>query len=182
MKKYFKEHFKVLHAGCGGGEVDIDIQNYLDITALDFSQNALNKYRKINGKKSKVVKGDVRHLPFKISSFDGVYNLGVMEHFSKKEIEKILKEFYRVLKSGGVLIVFWPPEFGLSVMFFKFLVFVTKRVFITKKIVFHPLEISRLQSENQAREIFETLNFKVIEYYFGIRDLFTYSVIVAQKI
>jgi dolichol-phosphate mannosyltransferase len=181
VRKYFKRGSKVLHAGCGGGEVDIDMQNYLDITALDFSQNALNKYQKTNGKKSIVVKGDVRHIPFEMSSFDGVYNFGLMEHFSKKDIGKILKEFYRVIKPEGMLVIFWPPEFGLSVMFFKFLIFVTKRVFITKKIVFHPPEISRLQSENQAREIFEALNFKVIECYFGIRDLFTYSIIVAQK-
>jgi hypothetical protein len=50
-----------------------------------------------------------------------------------------------------------------------------------KKITLYPQEITRLRSEKEARQFFKTSGFKVIKYYFGIRDLFTYSVIVAQK-
>lgn len=181
IKKYLKEGSNVLHAGCGGGEVDMDIKDYIDITALDFSRNALKKYRSRYGIKSKIVMGDVRSLPFKSRSFDGIYNLGVMEHFEKKQINVILKEFYRVLKPGGRLIIFWPPEFGVSVIFFKVLVFIGKDILRIKKISFHPLEISRLRSESEARRIFGHSGFRVIKYDFGVRDLFTYMVIVAQK-
>lgn len=183
VKTYFRKNSKILHAGCGGGEVDMDIRSFVKIIALDFSQNALNKYNSRYGKKKKIkiVLGDVRSLPFRGSSFDGIYNLGVMEHFNRKDITKILNEFYRVLKPKGIIIIFWPPEFGLSVIFFKILVFLTKSIFQIKKVAFHPLEISRLQSEGQANKLFAVSGFKVIRYYFGIRDLFTYSVIVAQK-
>lgn len=181
IKKYFKKNFKVLHAGCGGGEMDVDIRNFISITAMDFSQNALKKYESRNKKNCEVVLGDIRNIPFKVSSFDGVYNLGVMEHFDKNDIRKILKEFNRILKPKGRLIVFWAPEFGLSVIFFKILVYVSKNILGKKRAIFHPPEFSRLWSEKQARHLFNESGFKVIEYYFGMRDLFTYSVIVAEK-
>jgi ubiquinone/menaquinone biosynthesis C-methylase UbiE len=180
VKKYFKKRSQILHAGCGGGEVDDNIRNFVSITALDFSQKALEKYKRKN-RTNKLICGDIRSIPLKTSSFDGIYNLGVMEHFNLNDIKKILKEFHRVLKPGGYLIIFWPPEFGISVIFFKALVYVYKKILNKKKAVFHPTEIFRLKSEGEARRIFKDEGFRVIEYYFGMRDLFTYSVIVAQK-
>lgn len=181
IKKYFKKNSKVLHAGCGGGEIDVDVRNFVSITAMDFSRNALKKYEKRNRKHCRVVYGDVRSIPLRTSSFDGAYNLGVMEHFNKSDIRKILKEFNRVLKPGGRLIIFWAPEFGLSVVFFKVLVYIYKNILRVKRVSFHPPEVGRLRSEREARERFNSSGFRVIEYYFGIKDLFTYSVVVAQK-
>jgi ubiquinone/menaquinone biosynthesis C-methylase UbiE len=182
MKKYFKRNSKVLHAGCGGGEVDMDIRNYLHITALDFSQNALKKYRERHKGKCTVLKGDVRKLKFKAACFDGIYNSGVLEHFSKAEIDKILKGFRRVLKAKGTLVIFWPPEFGMSVIFFKILVFVCRNILNIKNVQFHPVEVSRLRSKSEAREIFEASGFRVVECSYGLRDLFTNIIIVARKI
>ncbi|MCX6704114.1 MAG: class I SAM-dependent methyltransferase [Candidatus Woesebacteria bacterium] len=181
MKKYFRPYAKVLHAGCGGGEVDMDLQNYLGITAMDFSQNALKKYRGRHATKCTILSGDVRSLKFKPSSFDGVYNLGVLEHFRKDDIGKILKGFYRVLKKDGTLIIFWPPEFGVSVSFFKILVFICREILNIKNVEFHPVEVSRLRSKAEARKIFKDYGFRVIECAYGLRDLFTYVVIVARK-
>lgn len=181
MKKYFTEHAKVLHAGCGGGEVDMDLQNYLDITALDFSQNALKKYQKRHANNKNVLTGDIRNLKFRPSSFDGVYNLGVLEHFKEGEISKILKGFHRVLKPHGTLVIFWPPEFGVSVSFFKILVFICREILNIKNVEFHPVELSRLKSKAEARKIFKDSGFRVLECSYGLRDLFTYVVIVARK-
>lgn len=181
MKKYFERNSKVLHAGCGGGEVDIDLQKYLDITALDFSQNALKRYRKRHKGKGGILTGDIRSLKFKPSSFDGIYNLGVLEHFLEDEIKKILKGFHRILKRDGTLVIFWPPEFGVSVSFFKILVFICRQILNIKNIEFHPAEPSRLKSKREAGKIFKDTGFRVIECVYGLRDLFTYVVIVARK-
>ncbi len=181
MKKYFKENSKVLHAGCGGGEVDMDLQDYLNITALDFSQNALKKYKKRHAGKCKILTGDVRSLKFKPATFDGVYNLGVLEHFYEDDIKKILKGFRRVLNAKGTLIIFWPPEFGVSVLFFKGLVFICREILNIRRIEFHPAEVSRLRSKEEARRIFKASGFRVIDYYYGWRDLFTHAVVVARK-
>ena len=181
VKKYVKVNSKVLHAGCGGGEVDMDLRNYLDITALDFSQNALRKYRNRHEGKCKIIEGDVRNLKFELSSFDAVYNSGVLEHFNEDDIAKIMKGFYRVLKKDGTLIIFWPPEFGVSVLFFKILVFICRNILNIKNVEFHPAEVSRLRSENEAKKIFNNFGFRVIECSYGLRDLFTNIVIVARK-
>ena len=181
VKKYIKKNSKVLHAGCGGGEVDMDLQNYIHITALDFSQNALRRYRKRHAGKCIIIKGDVRSLTFKPSSFDGVYNSGVLEHFDKIDINKILQGFHRVLKKDGIIVIFWPPEFGISVSFFKILVFICRDLLNIKNVEFHPTEVSRLKSKSEARKIFKDSGFHVIECSYGLRDLFTNIAVVARK-
>ena len=159
----------------------MDIQNYVNITALDFSQNALQRYKKSHSERCITLKGDIRSLKFEKSSFDGIYDLGVLEHFCKDEIQKILKGFNRVLKPDGTLIIFWPPEYGISVMFFKVLVFICRDILNIKNVEFHPTEYSRLPSKAEARKIFSSSGFRVIECSYGFRDLFTYIVVVAKK-
>jgi ubiquinone/menaquinone biosynthesis C-methylase UbiE len=181
VKKYFKPNSRVLHAGCGSGQVDEDIRELVSITGLDISPNALKVNEKFNAGKCRLVLGDIFAMPFPDKEMDGIYNLGVMEHFSEKDIQKILKEFRRVLKDDGRLIIFWPPEFGLSVRFLKIVKFILEKIFRKKNVKLHPDEISRLQSKKHAARIFRDAGFKVIRYYFGPKDFFTYAVIVAEK-
>ena len=54
-------------------------------------------------------------LPFADATFEGVYNLGVMEHFTTDEIARILSEFRRVLRPGGKAVLFWPRTSAPSV-------------------------------------------------------------------
>jgi len=49
------------------------------------------------------VVGDVRKIPFKDNELDEVYGHWILEHFYYREISDILKEWYRVLKPGGLL-------------------------------------------------------------------------------
>lgn len=180
IRKYLPQGGNVLHAGCGSGQVDADIRHYVNITGLDISPGALEIYKRENGELCKTMHGSIFQIPAANATYDGVYNLGVMEHFSEGEITNILSEFKRVLKPGGRIVLFWPPEFGLSVMFFKVLKVILK-VLTGKEFKFHPDEICRIQSENHARHFFEDGSFKVLKYSFGPRDLFTYSIVVAEK-
>jgi dolichol-phosphate mannosyltransferase len=181
VDKYFEPGSQVLHAGCGGGQVDTDIRNRVEITALDISVNALNMYKRTNGDACMLLHGSIFKVPLADESFDGIYNLGVMEHFTEGEIQQILAEFQRVLKPGGRLIIFWPPEFGVSVMFFKMLTLVYKEILGKTDVKFHPDEITRVKSRSHVSQIFEAENFDLVRYYFGPLDFFTYAVIVAQK-
>ena len=178
--KYFNRQSKLLHAGCGGGQVDIDISENINITALDISTIALNQYKKNNQNVEKLIHGSIFSVPVHDSSFDGIYNLGVMEHFTEDEIMGILKEFHRVLKSNGKIILFWPPEYGLSVQFLKFAHFILNKIF-RKKYTLHPDEISRIKSYKYIQNICNRANFNIDKYSFGIRDFFTYCVVVLSK-
>lgn len=175
IKKYGKRDDLLLHAGCGSGEVDRDIVDQYKIIAVDISREAL----RINKRDRIKIRGDIFSLPFRDETFNLIYNLGVMEHFKKEDIIKILCEFKRVLKKEGYIIIFWPPEYGVSVIFFKMLKGML-RFILRKEITFHPDEPSRLKSKIEAVEFLRASGLKLKEYYFGIKDFFTYSVIVAQ--
>lgn len=181
VERYFEPQARVLHAGCGSGQVDVDIRNRVSITALDISLNALRFYHRTNRGYGRLLHGNLFDIPLPEASMDGVYNLGVMEHFAEAEIATILAEFRRVLRPGGRVVLFWPPEYGLSVMFFKALTWVYVHVLQKKDVKFHPDEITRVASRAHVVGLLERGGFSVIRYYFGAKDLFTYVVVVAEK-
>jgi dolichol-phosphate mannosyltransferase len=180
VRNFFPAGAQVLHAGCGSGQVDTEISGHVKITGLDISVNALKLFKKTNPA-SAILHGSILRIPLPAQSVDGIYNLGVMEHFTEVEIGAILREFHRVLKPGGRLIIFWPPEFGASVTFLKGVKWFLENVLDKKGVKIHPDEITRVQSRAHVVGLFEAAGFSVKEYYFGPRDLFTYSVIVADR-
>jgi dolichol-phosphate mannosyltransferase len=177
IRKTFKPGERLLHAGCGGGEVDEDVVAFANVTALDISAAAISRYKSRFNIPAMV--GDVFRLP-DAPQYDGVYNLGVMEHFSPDEIRRILTEFNRTLKTNGRILLFWPPAFGLSVFALKILRWIFKRV-LGREIIFHPAEPSLVRSRKEVNNFLEQTGFQLREYYFGIRDAFTYVVVVADK-
>ena len=180
LTKYFNSQHKILHAGCGSGQVDVGCHNRLNIFPLDISDMALARYRQINPGSSCYTCGNIFQLSMADETFDGVYNLGVMEHFSEDEIHEIIAEFYRVLKPDGKLVLFWPPRFGLSVIFLKFVHYVSNN-YLKKDLKLHPDEITHYKSKEHMKKILDRNGFKWLENYFGLRDFFTHVVVVAQK-
>ncbi len=176
----FKKNANVLHAGSGGGQVDADIVKYINITGLDISTGALNLYKRLYGDSCQIIHGSIFNIPVKREGFDGIYNLGVMEHFTEKEIVKILKEFNRVLKKDGKIILFWPPAFGISVLFLNSMHFILNNI-LDKKIRLHPEEITKVKSRKQIKDLLSKSGFELKKFNFGPWDLFTYVVIVAKK-
>lgn len=180
IEKEFKKGSRLLHAGSGTGQVDTDILDKYEITALDISGEALKLYKLHNGNKAKLLKASIFDIPAKSSTFEGIYNMGVMEHFTQEENIKILKEFSRVLKSGGKIVLFWPPKFGISVIFLNSLHFVLNNI-LKKNIRLHPEEISLIKSKKQVKDILRRGGFRLVKFSFGPADLFTHCVIVAKK-
>ena len=179
IHKYFSKGARLLHAGCGSGQVDVDIAKDFSITALDYSPAAIKFYERTNPR-GQTILGSIFDIPIEENSCDGVYNLGVMEHFTGEEIQKALREFKRVVKPDGKIVLFWPHEFGGSVMVLKAAHFFLNKV-LGKNIKLHPDEISRLRSAREAKRIIEQAGLKFEDHYFGIRDLFTQMVVIAKK-
>jgi dolichol-phosphate mannosyltransferase len=181
VRRNFPRGAEVLHAGCGSGQVDADISRHVRITGLDISVNALNLYARTTEGRCAILHGSILRIPLQDRSMDGIYNLGVMEHFTEEEIDRILMEFRRVLRDDGRLVIFWPPEFGAGVMLLKGVEWTLERVTGRRNVELHPGEITRVRSRRHATGFFERNGFQVARYYFGVRDLFTHSIIVAQK-
>lgn len=181
LRRNFDKNDKIIHAGCGGGQVDIEVSNYLKITALDISSDALDIYKKTIKNVDHIIHGSIFSLPFEEQTYDGIYNLGVMEHFNREEVVLILKEFHRVLKTKKKIILFWPPEYGLSVGVLKIIHFILNKI-LKKNIYLHPPEILRIKSKKFIIKIFEECGFELEDFSFGIKDFFTYVVVVGKKI
>lgn len=176
----FKPGSLLIHAGCGSGEVDTNLIETMQIKAVDISSPALDIYRSNHSKKAETIRADISSLPFKDGEVDGVYNLGVMEHFSRVEILKILREFRRVTRDGGKVVLFWPPVFGLSVIglhfIHAFMLYVLKN-----KNKLHPEEPSKIRSKAAAFKLLKEAGFVPKSWSFGFADLFTYVVLIGEK-
>ena len=178
--KHFSPRTRILHAGCGSGEVDTDLIQRFTISALDISIPALSIYRKYHGNAPELLHGSIFRIPAGPDAYEGIYNLGVMEHFTEEEITRILDEFHRVLKPHGKIILFWPPVFGLSVRFLAALRWLLTKT-LGREIKLHPDELTHIRSRRQARKYLEQSGFCLEEFYFGMRDMFTHAVIVGRK-
>lgn len=176
----YKNGSKILHAGCGGGQVDSDLVKKMEIHALDISTEALNRYKHLYRKDCEVLHGSIMKIPSKNKTYDGIYNLGVMEHLTKSEIKRTLDEFNRVLKPNKKIVLFWPPVFGLSVIFLNSMHFLLNNI-LKKNIRLHPHEITKVKSRGQIARILNASGFKLIGFHFGLIDLFTYVVVVGEK-
>lgn len=180
ISKHFSPGENLLHAGCGSGQVDADINRKFRITALDISSSALNLYRQFNQNNLRIIRGDIFRLPFEDGVFDGTYNLGVLEHFSEEEVALILNELRRVIKPEGKILIFWPSESGLSVRFLK-IIHALLRVILRREVKLHPDEVTLAKSRKHIEAIGAKADLKIRDYYFGPRDCFTQAAVVFNK-
>lgn len=180
MKRYFAPGEPVLHAGCGGGQVDVDVVKRFNVTALDISPVALERYRALNGPNCTLLEGSILDIPADAGSFAGIYNLGVMEHFYEDDILDILRQFHRVVRPGGRLVLFWPPRYGLPNRVLRFVHYLINDVF-KKPLKLHPDEFSPIESRAQIENWLNQTGFALVAFSFGPRDLFTHVVVVAER-
>ncbi len=171
-----------LHAGCGSGGSDRRIVfQKARFHFLDISPIALDLHRRqpLNIRRS-YLGGNLFALPYPAGAADAIFNFGVMEHFTEREIGFLLEEFHRVLKPGGRVILFWPPNFGLSVLALSAFIGVANR-FRKTPLKFHPDEVSRIPSFPWARAVLARHRFQTIRMEFGWKDLFTYVAVIARR-
>ena len=180
IHKHFAPGARLLHAGCGSGQVDQHLSEEMKITAVDISLPALESYRRNNPHAAHVRRADILHLDFERESFDGAYNLGVVEHFTPEQIGTILTEMGRVVKPEGKIVIFWPHKKATSVWVIKKIHWLLGR-FSRNPVLLHPPEISLLDSREQARQTVEKAGFNMVDYYFGVKDLLVQAVVVGQK-
>jgi ubiquinone/menaquinone biosynthesis C-methylase UbiE len=103
----------VLDAGCGGGrDTNLLKDRGVNATGIDLSHGLIDvarqKYPSIN-----FVEGNFLNLPFEEKTFDGVWAHASLLHLETREdVESVLREFFRVLKQGGILHIFVKAQTG----------------------------------------------------------------------
>lgn len=95
---------KILDAGCGTGGLAKKLEKFGSVVGLDISPLALTLARK---RKLQLIEGSVNSLPFGENRFDLAVSISVLYHVRADE-KMALKEFCRVLKPGGKLLLVLP--------------------------------------------------------------------------
>lgn len=100
------EFKKVLDAGCGDGEIGkmLQIERRVNVHGVDISRKGVDLANK-KGLHAKVADISV-HIPFRSNTFDLVISSETIEHVLNPDI--FLKEIYRVLKPGGIILITTP--------------------------------------------------------------------------
>jgi ubiquinone/menaquinone biosynthesis C-methylase UbiE len=150
------------------------------ITEADISATALTMCRRHNHWVHQVIQTDIMDLPFPDGSFDGAYNLGVMEHFTEAEIRKVLLQLHRVIKPHGKMVIFWPHARATSVLVLNLVHWVLNRI-LRQNVRLHPAEISLFHSRDEIEPLLREIGFDIVDYYFGPRDMFVQAVLVMEK-
>lgn len=178
-ERYFPPTGIFLEAGSGTSETSMRLDKLGGrriLVALDIVPSVLKRCHPIMDVR---LAGDIFCLPFAGASLDGLWNVGVMEHFTEAEIDSILSEFRRVLKPRAPMVLLWPGSDSVPQ---KLLAIVQRLVRVCGRpgFRFHPPEIGQLRSLRQGRRILERNRFEVLHLGFGLRSLFAFKVLVGS--
>jgi demethylmenaquinone methyltransferase/2-methoxy-6-polyprenyl-1,4-benzoquinol methylase len=106
----FEADMTVLDVGCGTGFATEGLLEHVDeVYALDQSRHQLERAYGKFGKRAPPVhfhRGDAERLPFATDTFDVVWSSGSIEYWPDPILA--LREFRRVLKPGGQVLVVGP--------------------------------------------------------------------------
>lgn len=106
---------RFLDAGCGKGELIkfMSLKKYISY-GVDYSEDAINiakNFLKSENVKAKVVRADIRDLPYKDSFFDCIISTDVIEHLDdEKAAIDFVNEMYRILKPNGKFYLHTSPN------------------------------------------------------------------------
>jgi SAM-dependent methyltransferase len=107
FRRIIPNHQPLLEAGCGAGQwVAWAVENGWEAIGIDWSTALIERARaEIPG--GRFLVGDLRAMPVESDSVGSLMSLGAVEH-SVEGPEEALREFRRVLRSGGIAVVTVP--------------------------------------------------------------------------
>ena len=129
--EYLKEDRIAMDAGCGEGIYGNDWFNYVNpklLIGIDTSLKSLKNNKLVD----LAAKASTKEIPFKNGTFDIIICRSVIEHLP--EPKETFKEFYRILKKNGRLIISTQNIYN-PIMFINFIIPNSIRIFLKKMII-----------------------------------------------
>jgi SAM-dependent methyltransferase len=99
---------KILDAGCGPGGMLKKFNDLGKPVGIDFHPLAVAYAQKLLGPQVPLLQGSITDLPIYSNQFDWLTSFDVLYHQAVIDDEKALREFWRVLKPGGQLLIRVP--------------------------------------------------------------------------
>ncbi len=104
----WKKNAKILDVGCGPGfSMEVLIEKGFETVGIDLSKKMIEEAKR---KKLNVKLADMRDIPFEDESFDGILSISALQWIERKDLKKVAKEFFRVLKPGGSAVIQFYPK------------------------------------------------------------------------
>lgn len=179
--RYFPAQGVFVEAGSGTSETSIRVNKRggaCTLVALDLIIPVLEQCDPVMDVR---VGGDIFRLPFADDSVDGIWNVGVMEHFTHDQIDAILRELHRVMRQGARVILLWPGSDSIPQKMLEAVAWVINLRPRQRPFRFHPAEISRLRSSQQARDVLARNGFETVTIDPGPRSLMAFKTVVGEK-
>ena len=179
--RYFAESGVFVEAGCGTAETSMRIDKKggaRTLVGLDLIRPVLDHCHPIMDVR---ICGDIFRLPFRSNSIDGIWNVGVMEHFTHDQIDAIMREFLRVLCPGARLVLLWPAKYSIPQRMLRCAEFFINLRRKGERFRFHPDEISQVRSLKHGREILSRNGYRPIRVDPGLRSLMAFEILVGEK-
>lgn len=108
VEKNMPQSGVILDAGCHDGALLSVLQNnQRKLVGIDISPKVI-EFAKENNPTVKFIPTNITDIPFKNEEIDGISCTQIIEHLEQPE--EALKELYRILKVGGMMIVSTPIE------------------------------------------------------------------------
>jgi 2-polyprenyl-3-methyl-5-hydroxy-6-metoxy-1,4-benzoquinol methylase len=103
-----------IEIGSGIGITSLILAENLACTLLDYDENILQKAAVLFEKqqrKARFICCDMFHLDSMQEKYDVVFNSGVVEHYTVEERARLLREYKKVLRPEGVMIIAVPNHY-----------------------------------------------------------------------
>jgi SAM-dependent methyltransferase len=184
VNRFFPERGVFVEAGSGTSETSERIDKRGGSRRLVAVDLVLDVVAHAHANMDARIAADCFHLPFADATIDGLWNVGVMEHFTHDLIDQMMREFHRVLKPGAPIVLLWPatdslPQKGLR--FVEFIVNNTSRRGAEAPLRFHPPEISKLTSSEEGRRVLRRNGFEPVFVDWGLRSLMAFKTVVGRR-
>jgi|TARA_Y100000310_G_scaffold65022_1_gene60556 2-polyprenyl-3-methyl-5-hydroxy-6-metoxy-1,4-benzoquinol methylase len=164
---------KICDLGCGTGAlIPFILKKRGNYTGVDFSEKMLDfikaRYPKeISENKIELILSDIDNFD-ELKSFDIFIGLGFIEYF--EDPEKIIRKLYKILPSGGHLILSFPNSRSLDFLIVRLLTIfriILKKIFKPN----HKNPPRKMWSKKNAQKILKTVgftDFQIKNYYVNL--------------
>lgn len=169
----YKEGEKIADMGCGFGYLTHFLPDYVEVCVLDISPLALGIARKFREDFLKV-QGDAHNTPFTDGVFDKLFCISLTLHLL--DVNKALKEWFRILKPNGLAVITFLNKFGLANI--PFLIFKIRFGYYFSYNIMTPSPQNSFNYHEMGKLV-EKAGFEILETYgWGI----TFPYFLGQKI